>query len=104
MTNTILSCSILAIIVFGIQLTLCLKTSGRFTKYIPLCVIMLFYIAALIMYLTDAFSSSGGFAIWIMAAYILAVLNTVALASDLTAWIVAYIITHRTPHPPTERK
>jgi hypothetical protein len=39
-----------------------------------------------------------------MAAYILAVLNTVALASDLTAWIVAYIITHRTPQPPTERK
>ena len=50
MTNTILSCSILAVIVFGIQFALCLKTSGRFTKYIPLCVIMLFYIAALIMY------------------------------------------------------
>jgi hypothetical protein len=39
-----------------------------------------------------------------MAAYILAVLNTVALVSDLTAWIAAYIITHRTPQPPTERK
>jgi hypothetical protein len=39
-----------------------------------------------------------------MAAYILAVLNTVALASNLAAWIVAYIITHRTPQPPTERK
>ena len=104
MTNTILSCSILAIIVFGIQLTLCLKTSGRFTKYIPLCVIMLFYIAALIMYLTDTLSGSEGFAIWIMAAYILAVVNTVALASNLAAWIVAYIITCRTPQSPRERK
>lgn len=35
MTNTILSCSILAVIVFGIQLTLCLKTSGKVAKRIP---------------------------------------------------------------------
>jgi hypothetical protein len=39
-----------------------------------------------------------------MAAYILAVLNTVALASNLAAWIVAYIITHRTPQSPTKQK
>jgi hypothetical protein len=58
----------------------------------------------LTMYLADTISDSEGFAIWIMAAYILAVLNTIALVSDLTAWIVAYIITHRTPQPPTERK
>ena len=104
MTNTILSCSILAIIVFGIQLTLCLKTSGKVAKRIPVYFIILLYLTALVMYLTDTLSGSEGFAIWIMAAYILAVLNTVALASDLAAWIAAYIITHRTPQPPTERK
>ena len=104
MTNTILSCSILAIIVFGIQLTLCLKTSGKVVKRIPVYIILLLYILALTMYLADTISGSEGFAIWIMAAYILAVLNTVALASDLTAWIVAYIITRRTPQSPTEQK
>ncbi|MBQ2004020.1 MAG: hypothetical protein II239_03240 [Peptococcaceae bacterium] len=104
MTNTILSCCILAIIVFGIQLTLCLKISSKVAKRIPVYFIILLYLIALVMYLTDTLSGSEGFAIWIMAAYILAVLNTVALASDLAAWIVAYIITHRTPQPPTERK
>ena len=41
MTNTILSCSILAVIVFGIQLTLCLKTSGKVAKRIPVYFIIL---------------------------------------------------------------
>ena len=104
MTNTILSCSILAVIVFGIQLTLCLKASGKVAKRIPVYFIILLYLAALVMYLTDTLSGSEGFAIWIMAAYILAVLNTVALASDLAAWIAAYIITRRTPQSPTEQK
>ena len=104
MTNTILSCSILAVIVFGIQLTLCLKTSGKVAKRIPVYFIILLYLAALVMYLTDTLSGSEGFAIWIMAAYILAVVNTVALTSNLAAWIVAYIITCRTPQSPRERK
>ena len=104
MINTILLCSIIAIIVFGIQLTLCLKASKKIVKRIPVYAIILLYILALIMYLADTFSGSEGFAIWIMIAFILAVLNTVALAADLTAWIAALIIIRRTPQSPTQQK
>ena len=104
MINTIFLCSIIAIIVFGIQLTLCLKTSKKIVKRIPVYTILLLYILALIMYLTDTFSGSEGFAIWIMIAFILAVLNTVALAADLAAWVTAHIIIHRTPQSPTQQK
>lgn len=88
MTETIILCSILAIIVFGIQSVLCLKANKKAVKLIPVYIIIALYAVALIMYLVDMLNGSGGVAIWQIFAFIILVPNTVALVADIVAWIV----------------
>ena len=88
MIRTIILCSILAVIVFSIQLMLCFKTAKKATKLIPAYIIMILYIGALIMYLVDVLNGRGGVAIWMIFAFIISIANTVALIADAVAWVV----------------
>ena len=88
MTKTIILCSILAIIVFCIQLSLCLKFNKNTVKLIPIYIIVIIYLISIILYCVDVFDGSGGVAIWVIFAFIISIANTVALVSDIFAWII----------------
>ena len=88
MIETIIMCSILAIIVFGIQFLLCLKVSRESVKRIPVYIIIAIYAVALILCLVDLLDGSGGVAIWVIFTFIISIANTVALAADIIAWVV----------------
>lgn len=87
MSRTIILCSILAVVIFSIQLILCLKAKQEAVKRIPSYIIIAVYFIALIMGLADALDGSGGVAIWSIFAFIISIANTVALAADVVAWI-----------------
>lgn len=88
MARVIFLCSILAIIVFGIQMALCIKANKKAVKLIPVYIIIAVYAVALILCLVDVLNGSGGVAIWTIFAFIISIANTVALVADVVAWIV----------------
>ena len=88
MTETIILCSILAVIVFGIQFLLCLKANKKAVKLIPTYIIVALYVIAGILCLLDFIDGSGGVAIWSIFAFITSIANTVALVADIIAWVV----------------
>ena len=88
MIETIILCSILAIIVFGIQFVLCNKANNKSVKSIPMYIILALYAIALILCLVDWLDGSGGVAIWVIFAFIISIANTVALVADIVAWVV----------------
>ena len=88
MIETIISCSILAIIVFGIQFVLCNKANKKSVKHIPAYVVIAFYAIALVLCLVDWLDGSGRVAIWVIFAFIISIANTVALVADIIAWVV----------------
>ena len=88
MIETIILCSILAIIVFGIQFVLCNKANNKSVKSIPVYIILALYAIALILCLVDWLDGSGGVAIWVIFAFIISIANTVALVADVVAWVV----------------
>ena len=88
MIETIILCSILAIIVFGIQFVLCNKANNKSVKRIPMYIILALYAIALILCLVDWLDGSGGVAIWVIFAFIIAIANTVTLIADILAWVV----------------
>ena len=88
MLETIILCSILAIIVFGIQFVLCTKANKKSVKYIPVYIIIALYVIALVLCLVDWHGGSGGVAIGVIFAFIISIANTVALVADIVAWVV----------------
>lgn len=88
MIKIIFLCSILAIIVFGIQFVLCDKISKKSVKRIPTYIIIALYVISLVLCLVDWLDGSGGVAIWVIFAFIISIANTVALVADLIAWMV----------------
>ena len=88
MIETIILCSILAIIVFGIQFVLCNKANNKSVKRIPMYIILALYAIALILCLVDWLDGSGGVAIWVIFAFIISIANTVALVADIIAWVI----------------
>lgn len=88
MRETIVWCSILAVIVFAIQYVLCLKANRKSFKLIPAYIIVALYAFAVLFCLIDKLDGSGGVAIWMIFAFIISIANTVALVSDILAWIV----------------
>ena len=86
--ETIILCSILAVIVFGIQFVLCNKANNKSVKRIPMYIILALYAIALILCLVDWLDGSGGVAIWVIFAFIISIANTVALVADIIAWVV----------------
>ena len=88
MIETIILCSVIAIIVFGIQIVLCNKANKKSVKRIPLYIIIALYAIALILCLVDWLDGSGGVAIWMIFAFIISIVNTVALVADIVAWVV----------------
>ena len=87
MTETIVLCTVLSIIVFGIQSFLCLKANKKTTKLIPAYIIVAIYVIAALLCIIDILDGSGGVAIWIIFAFIISVANTVAFVADILAWI-----------------
>lgn len=88
MIETIILCSILAIIVFGFQFVLCSKANKKAVKRIPAYIIIALYAIALILCLVDWLDGNGGVAIWMIFAFIISIANTVALVADIVAWVV----------------
>lgn len=88
MVETIILCSILTIIVFGIQFVLCNKANKKTIKSIPVYIILALYAIALILCLVDWLDGSGGVAIWVIFAFIISIANTAALVADIIAWAV----------------
>ena len=95
MNETIVWCSILAVIVFAIQYVLCLKANRKAFKLIPAYIIAAFYAIAVFLWLLDIVNGSGGVAIWMIFAFIIAIANTVALGADIIAWGVYRQISKR---------
>ena len=88
MIESIILCSVLAIIVFGIQFVLCNKANKKSVKRIPVYIIIALYAIALILCLLDWLDGSGGVAIWMIFAFIISIANTVAFIADIVAWVV----------------
>ena len=88
MFETVILCSILAILVFGIQFVLCSKAGKKTVKRIPVYMIIALYALALALCLVDWLDGSGGVAIWSIFAFIISIANTVALVADIVAWVV----------------
>lgn len=88
MIETIILCSILAVIVFGIQFVLCNKANKKSVKRIPAYIIVALYVIALVLCLVDYLDGSGGVAIWVIFAFIISIANSVAFAADIIAWVV----------------
>ena len=88
MTETIVLCSILAIIVFGIQSFLCLRANKKAIKLIPAYIIVAIYVIAALLCIIDILDGSGGVAIWIIFAFIISVANTVTFVADILAWLI----------------
>lgn len=95
MNETIVWCSILAVIVFAIQYVLCLKANRKAFKLIPAYIIAAFYAIAVFLRLLDIVNGRGGVAIWMIFAFIIAIANTVALGADIIAWGVYRQISKR---------
>lgn len=87
MRETIVWCSILAVIVFVIQYVLCLKANRKAFKLIPAYIIVALYAIAVLFCLIDILDGSGGVAIWMIFAFIISMANTVALVADIIAWV-----------------
>ena len=85
--RTVILCSLLAILVFCIQLLFCVKASKKVVKCIPTYIIIAIYVVALIMGQVDVLDGSG-VAVWSKSAFLISMANTVALAADIIAWIV----------------
>jgi len=88
MTETIIMCAVLSIIVFCSQAILCLKAKQKTVKLIPGYIIVAVYAICIILWFIDLFGESGGVAIWQIFAFIISIANTVAFVSDILAWIV----------------
>lgn len=88
MFKTIILCSILAIIVFGIQMALCHKANKKAVKLVPAYIIIALYAIAIVLCLVDVLDGSGGVAIWMIFAFIISIADTVALIADIVAWVV----------------
>ena len=88
MTETIVLCTVLSIIVFGIQSFLCLKANKKTTKLIPAYIIVAIYVIAALLCIIDILDGSGGVAIWIIFAFIISVANTVTFVADILAWLI----------------
>ena len=88
MIESIILCSILAIIVFGIQFVLCNKANKKSVRHIPAYIIIVLYAIALVLCLIDWLDGSGGVAIWVIFAFVISIANTVALVADIIAWVV----------------
>ena len=88
MFKAIALCSILAIIVFSIQIALCLKANKKAVKLIPAYIIIALYAMAIVLCLVDVLDGSGGVAIWMIFAFIISIADTVALIADIVAWVV----------------
>ena len=88
MFETVILCSILAIMVFGIQFVLCNKANKRSVKRIPAYIIIALYALVLVLCLADWLDGSGGVAILETFAYIISIANTVALIADIIACVV----------------
>ena len=86
--RTVILCSLLAILVFCIQLLFCVKANKKAVKCIPTYIIIVIYVAALIMGQVDVLDGSGGVAVWSKFAFLISIANTVALAADIIAWVV----------------
>ena len=105
MIETIILCSILAAIVFGIQFVLCSKASKKIVKRIPVYTILALYAAALILCLVDWLDGNGGVAIWVIFAFIISIANTVALVADIIAWVAYKQIQKKKSKPiPIDKK
>lgn len=87
MTETIIMCAVLSIIVFCSQAILCLKAKQKTVKLIPGYIIVAVYAICIILWFIDLFGGSGGVAIWQIFAFIISIANTVAFVSDILAWI-----------------
>ena len=88
MLEFIIFCSVLAAAVFGVQFILCTKVKKKGVQWIPVYLILAVYATALIFCLIDVLNGSGGVAIWFIFAFIISVVNTVALAADILAWVI----------------
>ena len=88
MTETIIMCAVLSIIVFCSQAILCLKAKQKTVKLIPGYIIVAVYAICIILWFIDLFGESGGVAIWQIFAFIISIANTVAFVSDILAWTV----------------
>ena len=88
MIETVILCSVLAIIVFCVQFVLCNKANKKSVKRIPVHIIIALYAIAIILCLIDWLDGSGGVAIWMIFAFIISIANTVALTADIIAWVV----------------
>ena len=88
MIETVILCSVLAIIVFCVQFVLCNKANKKSVKRIPVYIIIALYAMAIILCLIDWLDGSGGVAIWMIFAFIISIANTVALTADIIAWVV----------------
>lgn len=88
MTETIIMCAVLSIIVFCSQAILCLKAKQKTVKLIPGYIIVAVYAICIILWFIDLFGGSGGVAIWQIFAFIISIANTVAIFADILAWIV----------------
>ena len=64
MTETIIMCAVLSIIVFSSQAILCLKAKQKTVKLIPGYIIVAVYAICIILWFIDLFNGSGGVAIW----------------------------------------
>ena len=80
---------LIAISSFAVQLFLCFKTKSKVTKYIPICLIVLFGMLILLIS-TGILGNSSGFLgnAHLLVAAILAVIDGLALVGVATAWIV----------------
>ena len=88
MTETIVLCTVLAIIVFGIQSFLCIKANKKTIKRIPVYIIVAIYVIAALLCIIDILDGSGGVAIWQIFAFIISIANTVAFVADILAWLI----------------
>lgn len=88
MTETIIMCAVLSIIVFCIQAILCIKVNKKAVKLIPAYIIVVIYGICIFLCFFDQINGNGGVAIWQIFAFIISIANTVALVADILAWIV----------------
>lgn len=88
MTETIIMCAELSIVVFCSQALLCLKVQKKTVKLIPAYIIIVIYVICIILWFADLIDGTGGVAIWQIFAFIILIANTVALIADALAWII----------------
>lgn len=86
MIETIILCSLLAIIIFVIQFVICKKAKRKHIKFLIVYLNITMYVIALVLYLIDILNGNGGVAIWSIFAFIILVVNTIALIADVLAW------------------